>query len=141
MNLIHFLLMKTHLMLHHRVDTRIGPLGLTPGQPKILDYLQHHGEADQSTIAAACRINKVTLGSLIERMERQGLVKRERHENNRRSWFVTLTPEGEDKAAKLAPIFHEVDAPIEQALTAKEQEQLIMLLRKVSDALEQAGRD
>ena len=38
----HYLLMADHAMLQKLVMSRIKPLGLTTGQPKVLDYLKDH---------------------------------------------------------------------------------------------------
>lgn len=138
MDSIHYLLMKTHLMLFHRVTARIGEFGLTPGQPKVLDYLASHGEADQSTIAKGCQIEKATIGSILERMEKKGLIRRERHENNRRSIFVTLTPEGERTAQALQEVFSQAERPVNDALSDEELAQLKALLEKAAAAIEAA---
>ena len=54
MESLHYLLMKTHTVLQRRIVSRAAGLGLTPGQPKILDYLLRYGESDQKTIASYC---------------------------------------------------------------------------------------
>ena len=41
----HYLLMADHAMLQKLVMSRIKPLGLTTGQPKVLDFLQDHDGA------------------------------------------------------------------------------------------------
>lgn len=43
----HYLLMADHAMLQKLVMSRIKPLGLTTGQPKVLDFLQDHDGAMQ----------------------------------------------------------------------------------------------
>ncbi len=43
----HYLLMADHAMLQKLVMSRIKPLGLTTGQPKVLDFLQDHDGAIQ----------------------------------------------------------------------------------------------
>ena len=47
----HYLLMADHTMLQKLVMSRIKPLGLTTGQPKVLDFLQDHDGAMQKDIA------------------------------------------------------------------------------------------
>ena len=56
MESLHYLLMKSNAMLSRRILSGAGKLGLTPGQPKVLEFLLHHGESDQKTIAAYCEI-------------------------------------------------------------------------------------
>ena len=39
---LHYLLMANHLMVQKSLITSVKDTGLTPGQPKVLDYLRHH---------------------------------------------------------------------------------------------------
>lgn len=47
----HYLLMADHTMLQKLVMSRIKPLGLTTGQPKVLDFLQDHDGAMQKDLS------------------------------------------------------------------------------------------
>ncbi|RSX53356.1 transcriptional regulator, MarR family [Bifidobacterium dolichotidis] len=141
MDRIHYLLMKTHLIVRRRVDERISDLGLTPGQPKILSYLAEHGESDQTSIARACLIRKATIGSILKRMESQGLIQRRRSPEDSRAILVSLTPSGRDKESQLTPIFTEAVEPIRKTLTSRQIEQLIDLLTRVSSSLDDASQD
>ena len=54
MESLHYLLMKAHTRMHRSIMSRAAGLGLTPGQPKVLEYLLRYGESDQKTIASCC---------------------------------------------------------------------------------------
>lgn len=43
--------MKTYLQMKRLVSAQAMPLGLSPGQPKILEYLAEYGEHEQKDIA------------------------------------------------------------------------------------------
>ena len=58
---LHYLLMADHSLLRKRFFAEIQPLGLTPGQPKVLEYLQAHDGAMQKDIARGCCIEPATL--------------------------------------------------------------------------------
>ena len=73
MESLHYLLMKSHALFSRKVLSEVSKIGLTAGQPKVLDFLQDRGEADQKTIAAHCEIEPATVGSILLRMERAGL--------------------------------------------------------------------
>ena len=73
---LHYLLMKSHALFSRRVLAEISKIGLSSGQPKILDFLLQYGETDQKTIAAYCEIEQATVGSILLRMENAGLVLR-----------------------------------------------------------------
>ena len=74
MESLHYLLMKAHTTLNRKIVAGVGELGLTSGQPKVLDYLNRFGERDQKTIAAYCEIEPATVGSILTRMEAAGLL-------------------------------------------------------------------
>ena len=85
MNSLHHLWMKTYLQLNRMVLDRAAALGLTPGQPKILEFLAAQGEHEQKAIADYCEIEPATVGSILTRMEAAGLVTRRNRPGNRRS--------------------------------------------------------
>ncbi len=134
MESLHYLLMKAHTRMHRSIMSRAAELGLTPGQPKVLEYLFQYGESDQKTIASCCEIESATAGSILNRMEAAGLVRRERHEGNRRSLYVTLTGEGREMAEKMEAIFEDAEIQVLSSLTEEQRETLKALLEKVPEA-------
>lgn len=130
MNSLHHLWMKTYLQLNRMVLDRAAALGLSPGQPKILEFLAAQGEHEQKAIADYCEIEPATVGSILTRMEAAGLVTRRNRPGNRRSLYVLLTPRGQELAGALNGIFAEAEAQITAGLTAEERQTLTGLLEK-----------
>lgn len=128
---LHYLLMKSHAMLSRKILSEAGKIGLTPGQPKVLDFLIKYGEADQKTIAAYCEIEQATVGSILLRMENAGLVKRRQKDGNRRSLYVSLTELGTEKAEKLMEIFKNAEKEASSCLTEQELNNLDEMLSKI----------
>ena len=131
MESLHYLLMKTHTILNRRILTQAGRIGLTAGQPKVVEFLSQHGEVDQKTIASYCEIEPATVGSILLRMERAGLVVRRQKEGNRRSLFVSLTPKGAQAAGEMAAVFQQVEGNAVRALSKEELEHLKILLDRL----------
>lgn len=136
MESLHYLLMKTHTVLQRRIVSRAAGLRLTPGQPKILDYLLRYGESDQKTIASYCEIEQATVGSILLRMEKAGLIARRRREGNRRSLFVSLTPEGEAAARKLMQVFADAEQEAAADLSAEELASFKEMLNRICSAIQ-----
>lgn len=109
MESLHYLLMKAHSNLSRYILLQAATLSLTPGQPKVLDFLQKVGEADQKTIAAYCEIEPATASSILLRMEQAGLIVRRQKPGNRRSLFVSLTEKGTVVAQAMDDIFHQAE--------------------------------
>lgn len=138
---LHYLLMKSNAMLSRRILSEVSRLGLTPGQPKVLDFLLQYNEADQKTIAAYCEIEQTTVGSILLRMENAGLVRRRQKDGNRRSLYVSLTPAGKEKAEKLMDIFRENENTATANLSETEIETLKELLTKLCGTMQSKAKE
>lgn len=138
---LHYLLMKSNAMLSRRILSEVSRLGLTPGQPKVLDFLLQYNEADQKTIAAYCEIEQTTVGSILLRMENAGLVRRRQKDGNRRSLYVSLTPAGKEKAEKLMDIFRENENTATANLSETEVETLKELLKKLCGTMQSQAKE
>lgn len=136
MEQLHYLLMKSHALFTRKVLSEASKIGLTPGQPKILDFLLRYEEADQKTIAAHCEIEQTTVGSILLRMENAGLVQRRQKDGNRRSLYVSLTEHGKEAAEKLMDIFQGVETEATACLSDQESKTLNELLAKICDTMQ-----
>lgn len=139
MESLHYLLMKAHTKMHRQIRAQAAELGLTSGQPKILEYLLQYGESNQKTIADYCEIEQATVGSILTRMEASGLIIRSQHEGNRRSLYVKLTLDGQIAAKKMKYIFDHKEAEVCALLTKEEQIQLCYLLEKLCCSTSEKG--
>lgn len=127
---LHQLWMKTYLQMKRLVSVRATPLGLSPGQPKILEFLGEYGEHEQKDIAKYCEIEPATVGTILLRMENAGLVLRRNRPHNRRSLYVSLTPKGTEMAETMKGIFSAAEREVTARLTEEERETLHRLLSK-----------
>ena len=135
METLHYLLMRAHSLLNRRILDEAAGLGLSPGQPKVLEYLHLRGEQNQRAIADYCRIEPATVGSILSRMEEAGLVERRQKPGDRRALYVSLTPAGETAAEAVSALFDRADTQAASLLTAEETAQLTALLEMVCAAL------
>ena len=128
---IHYSLMKAHTALNKKILSQAYEIGLSPGQPKILEYLVLHNGSDQKTIASSCEIEPATVGSILGRMENMGLIERKQCKGNRRSLFVYLTDKGRAAAMQMENIFISSDKQAVKNLTEKEIEELNRILARL----------
>ncbi|WP_027399005.1 MarR family winged helix-turn-helix transcriptional regulator [Anaerovorax odorimutans] len=127
----HYLSMINQALFQKRVLKKIIEIGLTPGQPKILDYLSTHDGSIQKDIAYGCQIDPATLTGILERMEEKELVERRVIKGNRRSSFVYLTEKGRKKAEKVSEIFLEIEEKIFKGIGTEEKEQFMNTFIKI----------
>ena len=128
---MHYLLMKTQTSLNRWILTQAAALGLSPGQPKVLECLMQCGQSNQKVIARYCEIEPATVGSILSRMERDGLIQRQQRDGNRRSLYVSLTERGEQLGRQMQNIFAEADQRAMAGLTPEQQQTLQQLLGQV----------
>jgi len=85
-----------------RVEAHFSELGLTVSQFGVLEALLHLGPLNQKNLAAKILKSTGNITMVIDNLEKRGLVKRTRDENDRRHYSIGLTPKG---AALIRPFF------------------------------------
>ena len=127
----HYLLMINQALFQKKALSRLTEIGLTPGQPKVLEYLGLHDESIQKDIAYGCQIDPATLTGILERMEERGLIERRILKGNRRSSYVYLTESGRDKAKMVSEKFAEIEEVVFEGIDKKEREQFMNIFYKI----------
>jgi MarR family 2-MHQ and catechol resistance regulon transcriptional repressor len=117
------------------VDARLAPglaeAGLTPSQLGVLEALLHLGPLGQRTLGAKLLSSGGNITTVVDNLERHGLVRRERRDDDRRHVTVHLTPEGRRLISKVFPAHVREIVAAFSALTAAEQETLGRLAKKL----------
>ena len=76
--------------------------GLTPSQLLVLQILSEQGETSAGEISQQTQLKHATITSLLDKLEKKGLVARRRCEEDRRFVWISILPAGET-AIKTAP--------------------------------------
>ena len=97
---INWQLMIAFSLSNRAITRRTRACGLTPGQPKILQYLGTYDGCSQKQIARGCAVDKSTVAGLLVRMEKDGLIERSEGSDDRRETVVHLTNQGWMEARK-----------------------------------------
>jgi MarR family 2-MHQ and catechol resistance regulon transcriptional repressor len=114
-----------------RVSRTMSAAGLTISQFGVLEALHHKGPLCQRDIAVKILKSTGNITLVIDNLEKQGLVTRERTSEDRRYLTIRLTGQGE---TLIRTVFADVEAAIiveMSALTADEQETLGRLCKKL----------
>lgn len=139
MDSLHYLLMKAYAQLNKKILKNAAAIDLSPGQPKILEDLLCHGENNQKAVAEHCEIEQATAGTILLRMEKEGLIKRFNKEGNRRSLYVTLTSKGRQRALQMEQIFNRCEQEAVSGMSDAEIQQLKQLLEKFCASIAKKG--
>jgi len=116
-----------------RAAERLAPLGLNVRMCGVLNLLKDEGPASQQEIGEQLGIDRTTMVEIVDELERQGIVRRERSALDRRSYAVTLTPGGKAKQKRAAEVFDAVAEDFFSPLSAAEREKLLGMLSRLID--------
>lgn len=136
---LHRAFIRTSKMHRKVCQYRFHELGLTEGQPKVLDYLHHNNGCSQKALAKHCHIQPATATSLLGHLERSGLIYREVNQQDRRITNVFLTEKGEKFQKQVKAAFQEIDEQCFNGFTSKEREEVLLYLERIYENLK--GRE
>ncbi len=122
----------TALCIRKRAEDLLRPMGLSDVQLNVLLMLAEQGGEDglsQSRISEMLLVNRANVTSLVDRMERDGLVER-RKASDRRVKMVCLTELGRGVLERVRPVYMR-EISESATLDEDEQRELIRLLEKV----------
>ena len=104
---------------------------LTPSQFAVLEALYHLGPMTQGEVSQKVLKSGSNMTTVIDNLERDGLVRRERDEKDRRVIHVHLTKTGSNKVAVVLPGHIEALVREFSVLSASEQKDLAELCKKL----------
>jgi DNA-binding MarR family transcriptional regulator len=89
-------IMRAHQILLARVDDTLGPLGLTFARYEVLMLLSFSrtGKLPLGKIGERLQVHAASVTNAIDRLERDGLVRRVAHPTDGRTTLAAVTPEG-----------------------------------------------
>jgi DNA-binding MarR family transcriptional regulator len=104
---------------------------LTPQQFGLLAFLWIEDGLSQTELSVRSQIDRTTMGGIVDRLEKEGLVERCHHPEDRRAYQVFLTDRGRAMEDELCPLAVRAQARVNAPLTPEEQATLVRLLEKI----------
>ncbi len=133
------------IKLNRATDSLTGALnqalvdeGVTPAQLGVLEALLHLGPLSAGELGRALLRSNPNVSLVVDNLERDELVRRERSERDRRVVRISLTAQGRRLIQKVFPGHARRVADLLGALGAEEQEQLGRLCKKLGLAAQAA---
>src|SRR5579872_5315849 len=126
---------STHRALQRLLLLKIEPYGITLGMWYFLRALWHEDGLTQRELSNRVGTMEPTTLSAIVIMEKKGLVRRVRNQDDRRKWHIYLTPKGRVLRGKLLPLAREVVDTAVQNLSRTDVTQLLNGLSEVQKSL------
>jgi DNA-binding MarR family transcriptional regulator len=115
------------------LEQRLASEGISHGRFMLLVILDRDPETPMaaSELAEHACVTKQTITSLIDGLEKDGLISRTVHPQDRRSTIIRLLPKGQALLQHIMPGMYKRQVEIMKDLTREEQRQLTHLLKKV----------
>jgi MarR family transcriptional regulator, transcriptional regulator for hemolysin len=115
-------------MIRTLADARAREHGMTRAQWMILVRLDRQPGMSQNELAALIEVEPITVGRLVDRLERRGMVERCPDPQDRRVWRLRLTPAAQPMLKKIAKARSELNNILTSGIAQKD-------LQIVSDCL------
>lgn len=109
---------------------------MTIPQLVCLRQLAKEGDLTTGNLARMVFLSQATVTGILDRLEAKGFITRERSRTDRRQVFVTLTAEGLRLTEEMPWPLQERFAQGLDSLTAQEQEQFNIMLKKLVEMME-----
>lgn len=109
----------------------LGEFDVTPGLFGVLVIIEANPDLKQSDVARAARLDRSTVVSVVDNLERRGLVERRAAANDRRSNALRLTAAGHALLLQLKQRVDEHEQRLVAHLDPSERDILVTLLQKI----------
>ena len=112
-------------------------VGLTTSQLGVLETLYHLGPMCQRDIGEQLNKSRGNVTTVVDNLERRGLVERVRNEDDRRYITLKLKPKGRETVQRVYPQHTSRIREVMNSLTVAERDALASLCAKLEVALEE----
>lgn len=132
-----FILHRTSLRYRCEMGRRFKECDITTEQWAVLRRLREKDGLTQKELAERLLKDQPNLTRMLDKLQQKGLIRRMDNPNDRRAFFIHLTPEGDTLLEKLTPLAIDVTNEALRGITSQETALLKTLLNRVWQNLEQ----
>jgi len=133
---IGFYVTKALQAMNAQFSLRFSEYGITPSQYGVLAVLWEEDGIPQKALVERIIIDGATITGILDRLEKNGLVTRQRGEKDRRTTLIYLTEKGRKLKETLTSLAIEVNKKATLNLSPQEVEELKRMLLKIKEACE-----
>lgn len=109
--------------------------GLGPSQLLVLQEIDQRGETTPSTLSAALQFGHATITNIVDRLEADGLVTRQRGSRDKRQIILQATDAGRDTLARAPDLLQTRFSQGYAALPAWEQAMILSALERLGEIM------
>ncbi|HEX9079994.1 MAG TPA: MarR family transcriptional regulator [Desulfuromonadaceae bacterium] len=105
-----FLLAKAYQRAWALFKEELDPFDMTPPQFGLMGFLWQQDGLTQVELSEKSQVDRTTVGGLIDRLEKIGMVERQPHPLDRRAYQIRLTEKGKEMELPLTRVAHQATA-------------------------------
>jgi DNA-binding MarR family transcriptional regulator len=124
---------KASRQLTMYLEEQTRDLGVSPLEGHVLTYLRKYAPAPVGELGRVFGLKQSTLTSLLDRLQRDGLVRREPNPSDRRSLLIHLTGRGGELTARLNRMLERLEDDIRARLRRTEARGFHAVMAAVDD--------
>jgi DNA-binding MarR family transcriptional regulator len=138
---LHMTLIRLNKTHRKRTHEEFNKVGITAGQPKILDFLSQNNGCMQRELAKNCNIEPATVTSILANMEKSKLIYRTQNPKDRRVLNVFLTDKGKCAQREVEKIFRFIDEECFEGFSEMERKQTFYILNRLFENMAKGRKE
>ncbi len=131
-HLYHRLQLAAHALKKAADKVVLDSADLTTAQAAVLGIVRSAEKLSQKEIATKLSLNESAVTAMVNRLLKLGYLERRRSERDARAWIISLSTEGQGALEKMKEPFGEINATLDDVLTADEMDDLVASLKKIA---------
>jgi DNA-binding MarR family transcriptional regulator len=124
-------LMSTARTIRLAYERRLAPLELNLSQASLLAFVHETAPLTQAQLADALGLGRPATGSVIDSLERRGLVERQPDPKDRRAWRVAVTSAGERLVGPIGEVDETLRRELRAGIPRAERQRLAQVLLRL----------
>ena len=128
MESFHMLLFRAFHRQRQFLRPYMSEMGLSPGQARVLGYLEEQGPCRQRALAEHSEVDPATICRMLDTMEKSGLIRRQADRQDRRAGLVSITDKGREANRQWRQRCREMEQAVVQGFSPEEREQFARFL-------------
>ena len=133
-----FLLHEVARLLRKRFEQNARVSGLTRSQWQVLTYLAQNEGINQKGLAELLEIEPITLGRIVDKLEKLGLIERRPHPTDRRTWLLHIVEAARPKLQQIRDLGDVTRREALIGVSEDDRQQLLKTLQALKANLIQA---
>lgn len=131
-------LMATARLIREAFDARLKPLDLNLTQASLLAYVAEFGAITQTRLAEKMGTGRAAMGTVVDGLEKRGLIERHPDPDDRRVWLVDITDDGRELAARVVGVDELLRGELRHGIGREERQALSWVLTQLQVNLQSA---